>query len=151
MFKNSETMGRNNENDGNSVNLIGSGTKIKGNIQSEGDVRIDGTLIGTIKSKGKVVVGSTGIVEGEIDCQNADISGTVKIKITVSDVLLLKLTAKLTGDIVTSKLAIESGATFSGTCSMGGVVKDIAGSSSESKLDDNDNAEMAQKAAEKSA
>jgi len=148
MFKNSETMGRNNEGDGNSVNLIGSGTKIKGNIESEGDVRIDGTLIGTIKSKGKVVVGSTGIVEGEIDCQNADISGTVKIKITVSDVLLLKPTAKLTGDIVTSKLAIESGATFSGTCSMGGVVKDITGSVSEA---DNDSAEMAHKAAERTA
>jgi len=144
-------MGRNNENDGNSVNLIGTGTKIKGNIQSEGDIRIDGTLIGTIKSKGKVVVGSTGTVEGEITCENADISGTVKIKITVSDVLLLKPTAKLTGDIVTSKLAIESGATFSGTCSMGAVVKDIAGSSATKDLKDNDAAEMLQKAAEKSA
>lgn len=149
MFKNSDTMGRNNETDGNSVNLIGAGTKIKGNIQSEGDIRIDGTLIGTITSKGKVVVGSTGTVEGEITCENADISGTVKIKITVSNILLLKPTAKLTGDIVTSKLAIESGATFTGTCSMGGVVKDIAGTTSDVK--DNDAAEMAQKAAEKTA
>lgn len=149
MFKSSENMGRGNESDGNSVNLIGAGTKIKGDIQSEGDIRIDGTLIGTIKSTGKVVVGSTGVVEGEIDCQNADISGTVKIKITVSDVLLLKPTAKLTGDIVTNKLAIESGASFSGTCSMGGVVKDIAGSSNETS--DNDHAEMAHKAAEKTA
>lgn len=151
MFKNSDTMGRNNEGDGNSVNLIGTGTKIKGDIQSEGDIRIDGTLIGTIKSKGKVVIGSTGIVEGEISCQNADISGTVKIKITVSDVLLLKPTAKLTGDIVTGKLAIESGATFSGTCSMGGVVKDISGASSDTATDENASAEMAHKAAEKSA
>ena len=145
-------MGRNNENDGNSVNLIGTGTKIKGNIQSEGDIRIDGTLIGTIKSKGKVVVGSTGMVEGEITCENADISGTVKIKITVANVLLLKPSAKLTGDIATSKLAIESGATFSGTCSMGGaVVKDISGSTLAGNADDNDATEMAQKAAEKSA
>ncbi|HIA06247.1 MAG TPA: polymer-forming cytoskeletal protein [Flavobacteriales bacterium] len=144
-------MGRNNESDGNSVNLIGAGTKIKGNIQSEGDIRIDGTLIGTITSKGKVVVGSTGTVEGEITCENADISGTIKVKISVSNILLLKPTAKLTGDIVTSKLAIESGATFSGSCSMGAVVKDIAEASSSKDLDDNDVAEMAQKAAEKSA
>jgi cytoskeletal protein CcmA (bactofilin family) len=150
MFKNSEKMGRNNENDGNSVNLIGAGTKIKGNIQSEGDIRIDGTLIGTITSKGKVVVGSTGNVEGEITCENADISGTVKVKISVSNILLLKPTAKLTGDIVTSKLAIESGATFSGSCSMGAVVKDITAGSSSKDLDDNDVAEMAQKTAENS-
>ena len=151
MFKDSGKMGRNNESDGNSVNLIGAGTKIKGNIQSEGDIRIDGTLIGTITSKGKVVVGSTGTVEGEITCENADISGTIKVKISVSNILLLKPTAKLTGDIVTSKLAIESGATFSGSCSMGAVVKDIAEASSSKDLDDNDVAEMAQKAAEKSA
>lgn len=144
-------MGRNNESDGNSVNLIGAGTKIKGNIQSEGDIRIDGTLIGTITSKGKVVVGSTGTVEGEITCENADISGTVKVKISVSNILLLKPTAKLTGDIVTSKLAIESGATFSGSCSMGAVVKNISEGSSSTDLDDNDIAEMAQKAAETSA
>jgi cytoskeletal protein CcmA (bactofilin family) len=150
MFKNSDKMGRNNESDGNSVNLIGAGTKIKGNIQSEGDIRIDGTLIGTITSKGKVVVGSTGSVEGEITCENADISGTVKVKISVSDILLLKPTAKLTGDIVTSKLAIESGATFSGSCSMGAVVKDITEGSSTNDLDDNDVAEMAQKAADSS-
>ena len=151
MFKNSDKMGRNNESDGNSVNLIGAGTKIKGNIQSAGDIRIDGTLIGTITSKGKVVVGSTGTVEGEITCENADISGTIKVKISVSNILLLKPTAKLTGDIVTSKLAIESGATFSGSCSMGAVVKDIAEASSSKDLDDNDVAEMAQKAAEQSA
>ena len=101
--------------------------------------------------KGKVVVGSTGTVEGEITCENADISGTVKAKISISNILLLKPTAKLTGDIVTSKLAIESGATFSGSCNMGAVVKDIAEASSSKDLDDNDVAEMAPKAAEKSA
>jgi len=130
MFKKTSVMAKNNDNDSPSVNLIGAGTSIKGNIKSEGDIRIDGTLKGTINSKGKVVIGSTGVVEGEIICQNADISGTVKIKITVSEVLLLKPTAKLTGDIITNKLAIESGANFSGTCSMGAVVKDISASTS---------------------
>ena len=152
MFKKPDTMARNNENDGHSVNLIGTGTRIKGNINSEGDIRIDGTLIGKINSKGKVVVGSTGLVEGEINCQNADISGTVKIKITVADVLLLKPTAELSGDIITNKLAIESGATFSGTCSMGAVVKDIASLGSNKDIDrNNENEEIVQKTAEKSA
>lgn len=152
MFKKPDTMARNNENDGHSVNLIGTGTRIKGNINSEGDIRIDGTLIGKINSKGKVVVGSTGMVEGEINCQNADISGTVKIKITVADVLLLKPTAELSGDIITNKLAIESGATFSGTCSMGAVVKDMSSIGSNKDIDqNNENEEIVQKTAEKSA
>lgn len=125
MFNKSTTMIKNNENDSHSVNLIGAGTVIKGDIKSDGDIRIDGTLKGSINSKGKIVVGTTGIVEGEIICQNADISGTIKAKITVSEILSLKPTAKLTGDIITNKLAIESGAEFSGTCSMGAVVKDI--------------------------
>lgn len=129
MFKKNTTMTKNNENDSRSVNLIGEGTVIKGDIKSDGDIRIDGTLKGSINSKGKIVIGTTGVVEGEIICQNADISGTVKVKITVSEVLSLKPTAKLTGDIITNKLAIEAGAEFSGTCSMGAVVKDISAKS----------------------
>ena len=100
------------------VNLLGSGTEIKGDISTNGDFRIDGTLKGTIVSKGKVVVGSTGKVEGEIKCQNGDFSGSIKAKVYVSSLLTLKSTATLSGDIVTNKLAIEPGAKFSGTCNM---------------------------------
>ena len=107
------------------VNLIGVGTTISGDITSSGDIRVDGTLKGSINTKGKVVVGSTGIVQGDVVCQNADISGELKAKISVSELLSLKATAKLDGDIVTNKLAIEPGATFSGSCSMGAVIKDI--------------------------
>ena len=107
------------------VNLIGIGTNISGDITSSGDIRVDGTLKGSINTKGKVVVGSTGIVEGDVVCQNADISGELKAKISVSELLSLKASAKLDGDIVTNKLAIEPGATFSGSCSMGAVIKDI--------------------------
>ena len=126
-------MARNTDNDSPSVNLIGNGTVIKGSIQSDGDIRIDGTLIGSIVSKGKVVVGPSGNVEGDIACNDADISGNLKVKITVSEVLLLKPSAKLSGDIITNKLAIESGATFSGTCSMGAVVKDISNTTNQEK------------------
>ena len=107
------------------VNLIGVGTTISGDVTSSGDIRVDGTLKGSINTKGKVVVGSTGIVEGDVVCQNADISGELKAKISVSELLALKSTAKLDGDILTNKLAIEPGATFSGSCSMGAVIKDI--------------------------
>jgi cytoskeletal protein CcmA (bactofilin family) len=101
-----------------SVNMLGAGTTIKGDIQSNGDFRIDGTLIGSISSKGKIVIGQTGHVEGEVNCSNADISGQVKAQLTVTELLTLKATARFTGEITTSKLSIEPGARFSGTCNM---------------------------------
>ena len=101
-----------------SVNMLGAGTTIKGDIQSNGDFRVDGTLVGSIQSKGKIVIGATGNVEGEVVCRNADISGKVKAQINVSELLTLKSTAKISGEITTSKLSIEPGAKFSGTCNM---------------------------------
>jgi cytoskeletal protein CcmA (bactofilin family) len=102
-----------------SVNIIGNGTEIKGNIKSNGDLRIDGFIKGTITASGKVVVGTTGRVEGEISCQNADISGDVKAHIKVTELLSLKANAVVSGDILTNKLAIEPGAVFTGACKMG--------------------------------
>ncbi|MEI6747791.1 MAG: bactofilin family protein [Bacteroidales bacterium] len=101
-----------------SINLLGSGTEVTGDIRSNGDIRIDGTLIGSINSSGKVVVGTTGRVEGEIFCLNADISGEVSARIKVSELLSLKSSAKVVGDIITNKLAIEPGAVFTGGCKM---------------------------------
>jgi cytoskeletal protein CcmA (bactofilin family) len=101
------------------VNMIGKGTSIKGDVRSDGDFRIDGNLNGSIHSTGKIVVGSTGQIEGEINCQNADISGVVKATIKVKELLSLKATCKVNGDVHTDKLAIEPGAIFTGTCSMG--------------------------------
>jgi cytoskeletal protein CcmA (bactofilin family) len=102
-----------------SVNIIGNGTEINGNIKTNGDLRIDGFIKGTIVATGKVVVGSTGRVEGEISCQNADISGDVKAHIKVTELLSLKASATVSGDIFTNKLAIEPGAVFTGACKMG--------------------------------
>lgn len=106
------------EPDHTSINLVGTGTTIKGEIFSNGDIRIDGTIIGTVESKGKVVVGNTGLVEGDIICQNADFSGNIKARVEVSELLTLKASAKLFGEIITSKLAIEPGAIFTGSCTM---------------------------------
>jgi cytoskeletal protein CcmA (bactofilin family) len=124
MFNNKN--GKNTVVDSTSVNLIGTGTHLTGDIKSNGDFRIDGTLKGNIEVKGKLVVGPQGTIEGEVICQNADISGQIRGKVSVSELLMLKSTAKLNGDIITAKIAIEPDAQFTGTCSMnGGVVKNI--------------------------
>lgn len=101
-----------------SANLIQSGTFITGDIQSNGNIRIDGTLNGTIDAGGKVILGSTGSVEGEIKCINADIEGRVNGIIQVKELLTFKATAVVSGEIYTSKLAIEPGAKFTGSCRM---------------------------------
>ncbi|MBK6985815.1 MAG: polymer-forming cytoskeletal protein [Bacteroidetes bacterium] len=108
-----------------SINLIGNGTTIIGDIKSSGDLRIDGTLKGNLSISGKLVVGPSGNIEGNIICQNADISGEIHGKVTVSELLSLKASAKVLGDIVTGKISIEPNATFTGTCNMGAVVKNI--------------------------
>ena len=122
--KNNTTMKKTNESS-TAVNMIGGGTTINGDIESKSDIRIDGVLKGSVKTDGKLVVGASGIVEGDVFCANADVAGQINAKITVSQVLNLKSTSKLNGDIVTDKLSIEPGASFSGSCSMGAVIKDI--------------------------
>ena len=107
------------------INMIGAGTVITGDIQSNGDIRVDGTLKGSVNTTGKVVLGKEGVIEGDVVCNDADISGVIKAKISVSQLLSLKSTAKLSGDIITNKLSIEPGASFTGSCSMGAVIKDI--------------------------
>jgi cytoskeletal protein CcmA (bactofilin family) len=111
-------MAKVNEIDSSSINILGAGTIVKGEISANGDFRIDGTLIGTINAKGKLVVGATGNVEGEIICQNADFSGSIKANVSVLEMLSLKSTSKLIGDISVNKLSIEPGAQFSGSCNM---------------------------------
>jgi cytoskeletal protein CcmA (bactofilin family) len=129
MFNSKETKSTDSSVSG--TNQIMSGTTLTGDVVCDGNIRIDGTLKGNLLAKGKVVIGASGIVDGEINCQNADISGTVKAKVTVSELLSLKASAKLTGDISTNKLAIEPGANFTGACSMGGIVKEFSKHGSE--------------------
>ena len=100
----------------NSLNIINAGTEVRGDILSNGDVRIDGILRGTITTKAKVVIGTTGSVEGDIKAQNSDVSGTVKGNIAVDELLSLKATAKIQGDILTKKLIVETGGEFNGKC-----------------------------------
>ncbi|MFN8242214.1 MAG: polymer-forming cytoskeletal protein [Bacteroidales bacterium] len=111
-------MAKFNETDNTTYNLISNGTDITGDVRSNGDIRIDGTLTGNLSTKGKMVLGPTGRIKGEVICKNSEISGVIEGKITVTQLLNLKASSRITGDIITSKLAIEPGAVFSGTCKM---------------------------------
>ncbi|MFN5704324.1 MAG: polymer-forming cytoskeletal protein [bacterium] len=102
-----------------SINLIGQGTTITGDLTCKGDIRIDGEIIGNVISLAKVVIGATGSVKGDVIGSNADISGVLTGDLTVNDTLFLKGSAVLNGDIVTNKLIVEAGAVFTGNCNMG--------------------------------
>ena len=106
------------QNLGVAHNVLASGSKIKGNITADSDFRIDGEVEGDIVCSGKVVIGTQGILKGNLNCQNAEIMGRVNGKIVVSELLSLKETAKFFGEIKTKTLMIEPKAVFSGTCDM---------------------------------
>ena len=100
----------------NSVSRISTGTVIKGEIQSPYDLRIDGTFEGKIQTKGRVVIGESAIIKGDIICENIDLWGKVEGDLFVKDTLALKDGCKMNGNINISRLAVELGATFNGTC-----------------------------------
>lgn len=99
--------------------LIGAGTTIKGDLISNGDVRIDGTLIGNISGSAKVLIGQEGVVQGDIEGQQADIQGNVTGKLNIRELLNLRGDAIIRGNIHAGKLQIEPSVTFNGQCHMG--------------------------------
>lgn len=100
------------------INIIGAGTSIVGDINCPGDIRIDGSLVGNLHVQGKVVIGTSGSIKGEVNCKNSEIEGKIEGKITVVELLSFKATSSIVGDIKTRKLAIEPGAFFTGNCTM---------------------------------
>lgn len=100
------------------TNRIVEGTSIVGDIVSKADFRLDGELIGNFTSQGKLVIGQAGIVKGEIICNNADVEGTFHGKIKVLEVLNIKTTAEIHGEVIVGQLSIEPGADFTATCTM---------------------------------
>ena len=100
------------------INIITAGTLIKGDITASGDFRLDGTLEGNIQLNGKLVVGDSGVVTGNVLCQNANIIGTVNGNLSVKELLSLHTSARVRGDILINKLSIEPGAVFTGKCRM---------------------------------
>ncbi len=107
------------ENTTQSINIINEGTLIKGDVTANGDIRIDGELIGNIEAKGRLVIGPNGKVDGEINCNNIEVSGYIKGKVKVAEMLTMKASSKIYGDLIAGKLSVEPGSLFTGTCSMG--------------------------------
>ena len=109
----------------NSSNIIGKGTIVTGSIETFGNVRVEGRVVGDIKTKSKAAFGGSSEVEGNILAQNAEVAGHIKGALEVTELLVLKPTASIDGDIVTNKLLVESGANFNGKCKMGVKSKEI--------------------------
>ncbi|MEE9406743.1 MAG: polymer-forming cytoskeletal protein [Polaribacter sp.] len=106
-------------------NVIAKNTTIVGDIKSDGDFRIDGTLEGTLKTNGRVIIGVDGFIKGNVDATNAEIEGKFSGQLQVSQTLTIKGTANISGDVIIGKLSIEPGATFNATCAMKGALKEL--------------------------
>lgn len=119
----SEKKEKNNLEPGMGQNRINEGTKLVGDITSKGYFRIDGTIEGNVKTPSKVVLGKTGMINGTLSCENADIEGRIEGNLDVAGTLSLKSTAHIEGEVVAGKLAVEPGATFNATCAMKGTQK----------------------------
>ena len=101
-------------------NIIAKNTKITGDIESDGDFRIDGTLEGTLKTKGRVILGIEGLVKGRVEAENADLEGKITGTLIVGNLLSVKSTANVSGEVVIGKLSVEPGATFNASFSIKG-------------------------------
>lgn len=105
--------------------IIGAGTKIIGDIESAGDIRIDGTLIGNVNGKAKVLIGPDGVIEGAIKGKQADVLGKITGQVNIQDVLQLRGKCQVDGDIYAGKLEVEPSATFNGSCHMGANIVEL--------------------------
>ena len=103
----------------NSATLISSGTVLKGDVKSQNDLRIDGTIQGNVKSSAKIIIGPGGFVEGNIEGTNADVIGKVKGNVHVKELLQLREQGNIEGNIIATKLQVDPSATFNGKCQMG--------------------------------
>jgi cytoskeletal protein CcmA (bactofilin family) len=120
MFKKEENNTvSNSKNQTPSLTMISEGTNVNGTIKTENDIRIAGTTDGELNTKGKLIVTSTGVVEGDIHVKDADIAGKIDGELRVSNKLTLRQSAIVVGDIYTKTLIVEEGAEMVGACRMG--------------------------------
>lgn len=103
---------------GSALNALVKGTVVEGAVRCDSDLRVDGMIKGKLTCKAKVIIGPTGAVEGEIQCQNAVIEGRFKGILQVSELLNVRETAEVDGEISTNKLLVQSGARFNVSCKM---------------------------------
>ena len=107
------------------INTLVEGTYTEGTISTQRDLRIDGTVTGNINCEGKLIIGPTGNVDGEVTSNNAVVEGKFNGNLTIHEVLDVRETATVTGEIKTGKLLVQNGATFTGNCDMGHRIKNI--------------------------
>jgi len=115
------------------INVVSPGTKIVGDLISQGDFRIDGTLEGTLKTDGRVIIGKDGFIKGDIVCANADVEGRFSGDFLVTNTLTAKSTANITGNVNVGQISTEPGATFNATCNMKGAVKELSQQTNDKK------------------
>lgn len=125
MFSNNQKEKVKTEEASNSSSIIGKGTSVEGDLKTVGNIRIEGDVKGNVHCKAKIALGQSSYVEGIVYAQNAEIAGEIQGSIEVSELLILRPTAVIHGDIVTNKLVVESGATFNGSCRMGVTVNEM--------------------------
>ena len=118
MLGNNKNKEKSSSNSQGLLNLIGPGTEIKGDLICEGDIRIDGRVDGTVKVGQRLVIGEGGVVNGNIQAGNAIIAGNVMGNIKSAQSTILHGKSNVKGDIYTSQIIIESGASFNGRCVM---------------------------------
>ncbi len=122
---NSKSRSSSDANSSNGSTMIGAGTTITGDLESNGDIRIDGVLKGNLKGKARIIVGAEGVVEGDIEGLHADIMGHVTGTIKVQELLYLHGNTEVQGDIYAGKLQIEPTAIFNGNCHMGANIVEL--------------------------
>ena len=122
---NPKTKSLSNEPATGAATIIGAGTVIKGDIESTGDIRIDGTLLGNVVARAKILIGPEGSVDGSVKGKNADILGKVTGQVDIKEVLQLRGKCNVDGDIFAGKLEVEPSATFNGRCHMGANVVEL--------------------------
>ncbi len=103
------------------LNTLVQGTLVEGTVHSDSDIRVDGTIKGKLFCDAKVIIGVSGAIEGEIKCRNAVIEGKFQGNLEVTELLNIRETATVGGDVKTNKLIVQSGAAFNVNCTMGGV------------------------------
>ncbi len=106
------------------LNSLVQGTEVQGDIRSKSDIRIDGSLKGSLQCEAKLIIGTTGKVEGKVVCKNAVIEGKFQGEIHVKELLTMKETANVQGDISYGKLVVQPGAVLVGDIRMGGAPSD---------------------------
>ena len=99
-------------------NIIGQSTYIEGLIKSDGNIRVDGRIKGTVNTAATFIIGVTGVVEGQSQAYNITISGKYDGGIVCNEKLILEANSNVTGDINTKRLVIDDGAIFNGNCKM---------------------------------